>query len=359
MKNILRIKWYLLFALFAAALRGGELLAAPIPTGEKVMSELTKTMKPVCVGRLMIEIPTVARINGWDQEVEDTKIVTVIPPSLNRKSFDEKTNHREMVLKTSPHNTDGVLLKSKIQLSPDSVLYVYREDKSDKTLYKLDALFWRPSVEYLFSSGTTNKYLDVGTERVSKVAKSFIALPTTDLATLPPGLCIEHGVVTGADNDFRSESVAVSGRIDEYPGLGFSFSTESASQTSDDPTMIQRIDRSLGMGDTMGKEVSAATRFIRKGKRKLNGQSGEEMVAVITLNGETSIEASAEFDAEPKVLDKPYIKIELGDQTHDDNTHKPFNKNLTEKEFLALWDSMLNSIRPRPKNAWGGDSGKK
>ena len=357
--NIAHIKRCLAIALLATTLCGCELFAAPINQGKNNMTELTKTMKPVCVGRLVIEIPEVAYIKGWDQKIDDTNIESISPPSLNKKTFDAKVNHREMILKTSPHDTDGVLLKSKIQLSPNSVLFAYRKDKTDRTLYQFDVLFWQPKVEYRFYSDATNKYFDVGIEETSWVARSFIAMPTTDLATLPPGLCIEHGVITGADNEFRSEHVAVSGRIDAYPGLTFSFSTESASQPSDDLTMIQRIDRSLGMGDAMGKEVSAATRFIRKGKRKLNGQDGEEMVLVATINGITHMEAKAEFYAEPKVLDKPIIEVSLSDQTHDNNTHQPFNKNLTEKEFLAMWDAMLNGIKPRPKNTWGGDPGKK
>ena len=357
--NIAHIKRYLALALLATTLCGCELFAAPINHGKNNMTELTKTMKPVCVGRLVIEIPEVANINGWDQEVERLKIEAISPPSISRKAFDAKIYHREMVLNTSLHNTEGHRLKSKIQPSPDSVLFVYREDNIDTTGYGFDGFFWQSGVEYQFKSSAANSSLDVKVARISKVAQDIIATPTTDLATLPPGLCIEHGVVTGADNEYRREHVAVSGRIDAYPGLTFSFSTQSASQPSDDLTLIQRTERSLGMGDAMGKEVSAATKFLRKGKRKLNGQDGEEMVAVITLNGETSIEASAEFYAEPKVLDKPNIEVSLGDQTHDDNTHKPFNKNLTEKEFLALWDAMLNGIKPRPKNTWGGDSGKK
>lgn len=356
--SIAHIKRYLAIALLATMLCSCELFAAPINQGKNNMTELTKNMKPVCVGRLVIEIPEVAYIKGWDQEVERLKIESISPPSTSRKAFDAKVNHREMILKTSPHDTEGHLFKDKMQPSPDSVLFIYREDNTDSTGYGLDAFFWRPGVEYQIKSSAANSSLNVKVARISKVARSFVATPTANLATLPPGLCIEHGVITDADNDYRREHVAVSGRIDAYPGLSFSFSTQSASQPSDDLSLIQRTDRSLGMGDAIGKEVSAATKFLRKGKRKLNGQDGEEMVAVITLNGETSIEASAEFYAEPKVLDKPNIEVSLGDQTHDDNTHQPFNKNLTEKEFLALWDALLNSIKPRPKNTWGGNSGK-
>ena len=351
--NIAHIKRCLAIALLATTLCSCALFAAPVPQGKNSMTELTKTMKPVCVGRLVIEIPEVAYIKGWDQEVNYTKIESVTPPSQNRKSFDAKLNQREKMLMAPSPDNDGALLKSKTQLSPDSILFAYRKSKR---VNRLDALYWRPGLEYLFHKDASNEYLKEDIQVITDVTKSFIATPTTDLATLPPGLCIEHGVITGADNEYRKEHVAVSGRIDAYPGLTFSFSTESASQPSDDLTMIQRIDRSLGMGDAMGKEVSAATRFIRKGKRKLNGQDGEEMVLVATINGITHMEAKAEFYAEPKVLDKPIIEVSLSDQTHDNNTHQPFNKNLTEKEFLAMWDAMLNGIKPRPKNAWGVDS---
>jgi hypothetical protein len=344
----------LLPALLAALLWSCNLYAPPINTGENKMSDLSKTTQPVCVGRLVIEIPTVAKIRGWSQNVDDTKIVSVEHPSPNRKTFDTNISQRERQLKMSPHDTDGVLFKNRIRLSSDSELLVYREVKSDRRMYQLDAPFWSPSFEYLFHSETSNEYLETGIARVTKVVKSFTPMPTKDLTSLPTGLCIEHGVITGSE--FRGESVAISGGIDEYPGVGFSISTQSTDQGPEEPRMIARIERSFGMGDKIGKEITAATRFLRKSKRKLNGQDGQELVMRVTLDGETSYEAMAEFYGEPNSLDKPNIKVSLSDQSHDDNTHKPYGKNLTEQEFLALWDALLNGIRPRTKNQWGPGS---
>lgn len=170
-------------------------------------------------------------------------------------------------------------------------------------------------------------------------------MSTLDITHLPPGLCIEKGVMTGSA--VRPEEVAVSGHIDQYPGLRFSFHTETAGKPYNDPTMLDRIGHSFGLGDLLGKQISASTKFLRKGKRSLNGQKGEEMVAVITINGETSMKANAEFYPAPNTLDKPMIEVSLSDQTHDDNTHVPYNKNLTQEEFLVLWDALLNGIKLR------------
>ena len=318
------------------------------------MSELTKTMRPVCLGRLVVEIPTASTIKGWSQTVGDTKIEPINTPSSNRKSFDAKVAQRERQLRTSPHDTDGVLFNKRIQLTPDSELLVYRKDNNAHRIFQLDAFFWRNSFEYMFRTDSANKYLAEDIEGLTQLVKSFIPTPTTDLMSLPPGLCIEHGVVTG--NEFRGESVTIGGLIEEYPGVIFSFSTESTSQPPEEPRMIARIERSFGMGDAIGREVSAATRFIRKGRRTLNGLDGQELVMRATIDGVTHMSADAEFYGEPNSLDKPDIKVSLSDQTHDDNTHQPYGKNLTEKEFLALWDALLNGVKPRPKNQWGADS---
>ena len=345
---------HLLTTLLAASLIGCNLYAAPLNTGDKNMNGLTKNMRTLCVGRLVIEIPAVAKIRGWEQKVNYTKIESIIPSGPNRKSFDAKIAQREKQLKASPHNTDGVLFKNRINLTPDSELLVYREDKYDHFLYQLDASFWRPTFEYLFHVEAATEDLAEGIDIITNVVKSFIPTPTTDLLNIPPGLCIEHGVVTG--NEFRGESVSIGGLVDEYPGLFFSFSTQSTDQGPEEPRMIARIERSFGMGDAIGKEITAATRFIRKGRRTLNGLDGQELVMQVTLNGEISYEAMAEFYGEPNSLDKPNIDVSLSDQTHDDNTHEPYKKTLTEQEFLALWDALLNGIRPRPKNQWGADS---
>ena len=333
-------------ALFAAALGGCTLFSTPINAGGKNMTELTKNMQAVCVGRFVFEIPSVARIKGWTQNVDDTKIETISRPAMNKTAFENKIAQRVTLLKTSPHKTDGILFKDKIQLTPDSLLFVYRENESNRRIFELEAWFWRPALEMKFHAGISNEDLVEGIDDISKVVKSFSPVPISDMTRLPPGLCIETGVITGSVP--RGEAVAVSGRIDQYPGVTFSFSTQTQSKPHEDPTMIDRIARSFGLGDRLGKEISASTTFLRKGKRSLNGQKGEEIVAVITINGETSMKANAEFYTEPKTLDKPTIEISLSDQTHDDNTHKPYPKNLTQEEFLALWDALLNGIKLRP-----------
>jgi hypothetical protein len=314
------------------------------------MTELTKNMQPVCVGRFVVEIPSVARIKGWTQKVDATKIEAITPPSINKMAFEAKIDQRVTLLKTSPSQTEGYLFKDKINLTPDSKLISSNINvskyKSDGFLYKLDAFFWRPALEMSFHASTTDDYLETGIERISKIVKSFSPIPASDMTRLPPGLCIEQGIITGST--FRAEEVAVSGRIDEYPGLSFSFYTQTAFKSYEDPTMLERNSHSFNLGDWIGKTASASTKFLRKGKRELNGQKGEEMVAVITYNGETSMKANAEFYPSPNTLDKPMIEVSLSDKTHDMNTHQPFNKNLTQEEFLALWDALLNSIKLRP-----------
>ena len=338
--------WRFTGALLAATLGGCALNSAPINAGGEDMTELTKNMQAVCVGRFVFEIPSVARINGWDQKVDMSTIETISRPAINKMAFENKIAQRVALLKTSPHKTDGVLFKDKIQLSPESILLVYRENQSDRRMHQLDVLFWRQALEMKFHTETSDEYLAEGIDDISKVVKNFSPRPTSDMTRLPPGLCMETGIIAGSA--FRAEEVAVSGRIDQYPGASFSFSTKTEGKPHEGLTMIDRIARSFGLDDRLGKEISASTTFLRKGKHSLNGQKGEEIVAVITINGETSMEATAEFYPDPNTLDKPSIEISLSDQTHDDNTHKPYPKNLTQEEFLALWDALLNGIKLRP-----------
>ena len=96
--------------------------ATPVHTGEKIMSELTQTMRPICVGRFIIEIPAVGIVNNWHYEIDYFKITSVLPSSLSQKAFDVKVRHLEALLKTSPHKTEGFRLKTKTQLSPERVL---------------------------------------------------------------------------------------------------------------------------------------------------------------------------------------------------------------------------------------------
>ena len=107
-----------------------------------------------------------------------------------------------------------------------------------------------------------------------------------------------------------------------------------------------------------GQPLPGKSKIRRKKMTGYDAISFDGTEGISTLFSAT-LYANAKFYAEPKVLDKPIIKVSLSDQTHDNNTHQPFNKNLTEKEFLALWDALLNGIKPRPKGLWGADSIKK
>ena len=323
------------------------------------MSELTNTMQPVCVGRFVIEIPTVAKIESWRQEVLDTKIETISPPSLNRNVFDAKVRQIDTKLHISPHKTDGVRLKSKIQLTTESVLFVYRENATDISGYELEAFFWKPEIEYKFNVSSTNKYLNETIADISKAVKSFIAMPNKELLGGPPGFCIENGVFTDMDTGFRGEDVYITGRIKEYPGLEFKFSTQATNRPDQDKTLIERIDNSFGLGDAMGKTMTASTKFKRKGKRTLNGQKGEEFVAFVNIDGKKTIDATAEFYGEPNVLEKPYMQIELTYNPENVPYQAPKGKAISDKDFMALWDALLNGIKPRTSSLWGNGSIKK
>jgi hypothetical protein len=80
---------------------------------------------------LAVEIPTVAKIRGWSQNVDDTKIELLDHSSPNQKTFDTKIAQREQLLKASPSDSDGVLFKNRIRLTPDRELLIYREDRFD------------------------------------------------------------------------------------------------------------------------------------------------------------------------------------------------------------------------------------
>ena len=86
----LRILKPLLTILIGALLGACNSFANPVYTGEKNMSELTQNMRPICVGRLILEIPAVANINKWQHEVDFVKINSVTPHSLRQKTFDSK-----------------------------------------------------------------------------------------------------------------------------------------------------------------------------------------------------------------------------------------------------------------------------
>jgi hypothetical protein len=94
-------------------------------------------------------------------------------------------------------------------------------------------------------------------------------------------------------------------------------------------------------------------RGIRSRKRTIADYPGEEVVeSAKEKNGTRGFSAIWEYEGgDPKDLRQPYIMVQMFSGSGE---KEPVNSSLSEKEFLAMWDAVLESFRwrgPKPATA--------
>ena len=132
----------------------------------------------------------------------------------------------------------------------------------------------------------------------------------------------------------------------DYPGVLIGFE----SRTSDRPanpedkliTRVLRTDK-RGLPDRLPK-----TTLRQTDQRRIAGLNAEELVRKYKLPEGLAMLGWAEHDAQPSRPDQPEIKLGLELEPLDDRTQKPHLNLPSEGAVLALWDAILNSVRPRP-----------
>jgi hypothetical protein len=106
----------------------------------------------------------------------------------------------------------------------------------------------------------------------------------------------------------------------------------------------------------MPEALARFIRGIRSRKRTIGEYAGEEIVAKAKeKNGRSGYNAMWEFEGgDEKDLTKPYIMVQMFSGSGE---KEPVESSLSEQEFLAMWDAVLESFRWRgPKPGTGKPS---
>lgn len=183
-------------------------------------------------------------------------------------------------------------------------------------------------------------------EKNLSTAKHLIAL---EEKTIPddPGICLD-GIISTIDSPY--EGIEMGLRLHDHPDVHFSITTMK------NRDFLQKFDLAkdiaIGQKEAAEKGLGAWAshlKVLRLGKRVVNNWEGEEALLRIPSGyGKPSVHKFT-FRASGKTNAAlyPFVQMTL-DTGVKDNMSTAQKPSLSDEEALALWDSLLNSIRVRP-----------
>jgi hypothetical protein len=302
------------------------------------MTELSKNMKTVCIGRYLIDIPKDADFSLGDSESDSVKIER-IPAFTSESAYRERLRDHEQMLRSSPHKKEGIRLRSVTQVNGGKQTIFVSRRTADESFVSL--------VETFVAADSTawKVFIDVADEDVAPVsaeatstASSLASRQSSDIPKAA-GACIRDGLLSRTPT--QRETFNGGARLE---GRSWSLSVTSETSTARETgkQLFDRVDRAIDMAGS-----NSGIKKLRRAKVDADGRVGQEYIAIYPDSHANILDAKLELygSGKPQV---PTIKLqmEVGSPRKADPTDpRVFMK---DEDALALWDAIVKSIRPRP-----------
>ena len=310
------------------------------PDRNHAMNELTAKMKPLCIGRYLLDVPALAEV-ALGNASSDANNIERIPAYVSDSAYAHFLEQREKELRSAKHDTEGSLLKS-ITKSADGrqTVFVSRPEADDRRTYLVESFVNGREAAWHVSHETGDKYLERVTRQIAEIAENLSYRKITIVPTTP-GACLADGLLDRAPLE-----------VEEYHGgarveaLSWSLSVTSETSGPRDnkmfPDLFHRVDRA---NELIG--AGSGIKVLRRAKVQTDGRIGQEYVDLYPEDGAMVFSARLELygDAAPR---QPTIKLLMEAGWPIKKDPRDLRQFMNQEEALAVWDAIVKSIRPRP-----------
>jgi hypothetical protein len=315
-------------------------------------------MKPRCVGRYLIDLPAGAQPIGHAR----FEGVVVNAKAQRLKEFEREMDAREAELRVTknPLGYQFFFESGKVRGIDHTRYFIFNPELSDanrdievhkwdrgyQISLKVEGTDWTTSVDR-DKPWVTQREIKNDVPRKSGLAFDLIAKlqgrPEDEIPT-EPGACFVGGFMPGkaiSDNEKISTTYVLADKPD------VSFRWDSFANLQPTSTLLPRV-RSAEVRDAL---KAAEGHIIRSGSVTLpSGMTVDEVLAsALTLVGVEGHHGSLEtnYQGSPQA---PYIVLDM--ETASPNflakTGTIKQSSLTAGESVALWDTVIRTLRPRP-----------
>jgi len=335
----------------------------PTVNEKRVIADLTGHMKPLCIGRFVMNVPqdmtfddNVTLYYGLTADFK-TVDVSIESESATAESMRSQMDASAKEIDEGDKNWEtkkSMLLDYRV--ISDHTIYLRRQDNlgtgaaSKHELHVLmgdtQLLLQAESYEGVPHAG---RYAPDGkveppekvAERLFKIAGQIRRYDDPEKAG--PGFCVGP-VVIDSDND--EEQASMGFRMSRYPDLRVGIYSKALTPEGTDKPLLERVSR---VTERFDFDV------LRKGETSFGGMKGQEwLVKGINDHDNLILFFQAESMRADPAFVRPLMSIDLqtgGQLSSGTDQWKYVASSLTPREAVALWDAMIQSVRVRPDAA--------
>lgn len=350
-----RVAWAGLFLFVAwAVFKSYALYRIHFPTRDHAMISPLQEMQTFCVGRYLIDLPKGSVLFRAESSAgSDADVDFFADYPVPRHEFAEKTLKRWEELKELKKDGNEVFEKpsERIEIMQDGVVFTFRHraDYEDEWpsgakgwlhFYETEGYLWRNNVHYRFSGGRVKKEIEIAMRR--------LVLRQDDEIPSHQGFCGGRSFFPGPPQE--RESVNFAFRLPTNPPIELRIDMPSGRPPKQNLALFNSNefkasmvrDAKLSIG-SMGGEEWITTSTENKFENRYNSSMDAHWYYVketiqAPLPGELGIHVRMEFD----------VDTETPPPTFGELPPAKAEGEVGKEEFLALWDGILKTLRPRP-----------
>jgi hypothetical protein len=332
------------------------------------MNPYTQSMKTVCVGRYLLDIPASSVDLKYGQEVDGIPVVKLADIVVTSIDY-EKVIKRERAAidkKILEEKEMGANFIKEIAISPKSTAYIYSLKElltaRQKELYdglepnhNIAGFVWVGNRIYKMLFSYDRKNL-IATQ--SKINDLINSIQPWDGVTAPqtPGICIDEAFIAGGPFA-GGEYLSFGADIDKAQNTRISFTTRGGSKFSTDGVLKPMpgstlIERSKNANELVKDNKEVKYQSLRRTARTVLGQPGEEIMSRIEEKGVIELQGKIEIigGGDPK---KQYysfaIKANNSHTNPENGISKMLENPIQDDIAIAIWDKVVGSLQIRPQ----------
>lgn len=305
-------------------------------------------MTTYCVGRHLVDVPSdfrrifplsgVFRQIGHDRK-SSTIGIMVVAESLTHFEFTQMVERRRIELIASTRDKRNSL---EAVIASDQNATLFRVSRIEDS-YMSEAHLLRGGAYLTAEARSHSGLFNMAEADIFDFTKKIAIADNINFSQ--SGFCLGPLIVAG---DYEAESVTTVFRSDQRPDVIISISMDSYNR--DDPvTLLQRL---IGPNSLL-EQVDVRSTVLRKGQLEVAGMSAQEWLGAVKL-GEHRDKRQLGFAFETRRVKPgpnwPRIHMELDSGKQDRNGVERPNS-LSDEDAIALWDSIVTSIRLRQSPA--------
>ena len=301
-------------------------------------------MKPMCVGRFLIDVPADAEVSyrgsmvaGWSiatYEETDEQFTARLAEREIQLSGQKNERGMSSLESTRPFDAHGVHGAVRVfgrEWIPGMPHEPITEAVKAEAIIRVQTHSFNLNMKYVS---------DNDLRELAKLVTQFRSREENEIPT-EAGFCFDGGFITEPLKVEQSERTTMFVGLNGHPDVSIALSMIAGITTP--KTLLQR--------DADAPTINAnRSRFhtLRRGARALNGEPGEEILdRVHEFNGNYCHSFMWELiHNKTDSVFTPQMSFELSTGHSESGT--TVDSSLTDAQALALWDKMLSSLRVRP-----------